>query len=93
VTKSGAPARGAIVALRSTSIAQNGDMQTRWRVIDAGSGHGCQSEPVAHFGLGAWGGGRIQIVVSFASGAESILTGPAVDTEITVREPAVPAKA
>lgn len=45
LTRQGAPARGAVVTLRSGSRIQR-------RVIDAGSGYLCQMEPVAHFGLG-----------------------------------------
>jgi len=44
-TRYGAPARGAVVTLRSAN-------RTQKRVIDAGSGYLCQMEPVAHFGLG-----------------------------------------
>jgi len=46
LTKSGAPARGALVHLRMT----DGRVQTR--TIDGGSGYLCAQEPVAHFGLG-----------------------------------------
>ena len=45
-TPAGAPARAALVELHAGGRVQR-------RVIDAGSGAGCQSEPVAHFGLGA----------------------------------------
>ena len=44
-TRHGAPARGAVVTLET-------DRGRQRRVIDAGSGYLCQSEPVAHFGLG-----------------------------------------
>jgi hypothetical protein len=44
-TPAGAPARAALVELHAGGRVQR-------RVIDAGSGAGCQSEPVAHFGLG-----------------------------------------
>jgi hypothetical protein len=45
LTPQGAPARGAVVRLRSGE-------RTQIRAIDAGSGYLCQMEPVAHFGLG-----------------------------------------
>ncbi|MBV5335536.1 ASPIC/UnbV domain-containing protein, partial [bacterium] len=45
LTAHGAPARGAIVSLWA-------DGRRQRRVICAGSGHLCQMEPVAHFGLG-----------------------------------------
>ena len=44
-TQHGAAARGAVVTLDT-------DRRRQRRVIDAGSGYLCQSEPVAHFGLG-----------------------------------------
>jgi len=44
-TQYGAPARGAVVTLET-------DQGRQRRIIDAGSGYLCQSEPVAHFGLG-----------------------------------------
>jgi len=44
-TRHGAAARGAVVTLDTNRGRQR-------RVIDAGSGYLCQSEPVAHFGLG-----------------------------------------
>jgi hypothetical protein len=45
LTRSGAPARGAVVTLMAEGRIQR-------RCIDAGSGYLCQMEPVAHFGLG-----------------------------------------
>ncbi|GAB4455804.1 MAG: CRTAC1 family protein [Armatimonadaceae bacterium] len=45
LTRSGAPARGAVVTMTTADRVQR-------RVIDAGSGYLCQMEPVAHFGLG-----------------------------------------
>ncbi|QPC84314.1 CRTAC1 family protein [Phototrophicus methaneseepsis] len=45
LTRYGAPARGAIVMLQTSTRIQR-------RAIDAGSGYLCQMEPVAHFGLG-----------------------------------------
>jgi len=44
-TQYGAPARGAVVTLET-------DRGRQRRVVDAASGYLCQSEPVAHFGLG-----------------------------------------
>ena len=49
-TKSGAPARGAIVTLNAVG---NQNENQQMRVIDSGSGYLCQMEPVAHFGLGS----------------------------------------
>jgi hypothetical protein len=45
VTAAGAAARGAVVKMSCAGRVQ-------MRVIDCGSGYLCQSEPVAHFGLG-----------------------------------------
>lgn len=45
LTASGAPARGALVTVRTPARMQR-------RVSDAGSGYLCQMEPVVHFGLG-----------------------------------------
>jgi hypothetical protein len=45
LTRHGAPARGAIVVVRTPGRVQR-------RVSDAGSGYLCQMEPVVHFGLG-----------------------------------------
>ncbi|MCA9887097.1 MAG: CRTAC1 family protein [Anaerolineae bacterium] len=45
LTRYGAPARGALVTLKTAS-------RTQQRAIDAGSGYLCQMEPVAHFGMG-----------------------------------------
>ena len=48
LTRSGAPARGAVVTLSGASSLAH----TQLKVIDAGSGYLCQMEPIAHFGLG-----------------------------------------
>ncbi|MDS0298683.1 CRTAC1 family protein [Halogeometricum sp. S1BR25-6] len=45
LTEHGAPARNAVVTLRT-------DRGTQTRLVDGGSGYLCQTEPVAHFGLG-----------------------------------------
>jgi hypothetical protein len=64
LTTTGAPARGAHVRLET-------DAGRQVRIVDGGSGYLCQSEPVAHFGLGdatprrvtiRWPDGRERIV-------------------------------
>ncbi len=87
-TQYGAPARGAVVTLETSCGRQQ-------RVIDAASGYLCQSEPVAHFGLGGettsrheprsvtvrWPDGREQTVVSPASETTHRISHPAANTE------------
>jgi hypothetical protein len=64
LTRSGAPARGAIVTI------QTGQRQQR-RAIDTGSGYLCQMEPVAHFGLGRYPSAKL-LKIEFPDG--SVLT-------------------
>lgn len=81
LTRSGAPARGALVTIQigGRSIAQT---------IDGGSGYLCQMEPVAHFGLG-----QIrdidQISIQWPGGATAIIARPHVDQLIVIPHPAV----
>ena len=64
-TKHGAPARGAIVEVKTAN-------KTHMRSIDAGSGYLCQMEPVAHIGLG-----RLttveRITVTWPDGVQAVL--------------------
>ena len=79
LTRFGAPARGAVV---------RADLGGRVRVrpIDAGSGYLCQSEPVAHFGLGR--DSRVdRVTVTWPDGAAVVLDDPGIDRTITVPYP------
>ena len=86
-TKSGAPARGAIVTLK-------GEKDNQMRVIDSGSGYLCQMEPVAHFGLGSdteaaatwsvtvqWPDG-VRVTSTLTKNAMHIINYPAVGTQV-----------
>ncbi len=77
-TRHGAPARGAIVRLET-------DRGVQRRVIDAGSGYLCQTEPVAHFGLG--GATPTRVTIRWPDGRERTLSAPAADAEIDVSHP------
>ncbi|MFC7186952.1 CRTAC1 family protein [Halorubrum yunnanense] len=77
-TRHGAPARGAVVRLETTTGVQR-------RTVDAGGGCLCQTEPVAHFGLG--GAAPRRVVVRWPDGRERVLSNPALDTELTVEHP------
>ncbi|OYR52862.1 ASPIC/UnbV domain-containing protein, partial [Halorubrum sp. Ea8] len=77
-TRHGAPARGAVVRLETTAGIQR-------RTVDAGGGCLCQTEPVAHFGLG--GATPRRVVVRWPDGRERILPDPASDAEIAVEHP------
>jgi len=77
-TRHGAPARGAVVRLETTAGIQR-------RTVDAGGGCLCQTEPVAHFGLG--GAAPRRVVVRWPDGRERILCDPAPDAEIAVEHP------
>lgn len=77
-TRHGAPARGAVVRLETTTGVQR-------RAIDAGGGCLCQTEPVAHFGLGE--ADPIRVDVQWPDGRERTLTELDADTEITVEHP------
>ncbi len=77
-TRHGAPARGAVVRLETTDGVQR-------RAIDAGGGCLCQTEPVAHFGLG--GADPIRVDVRWPDGRERTLIDPVVDDEVIVDHP------
>ena len=90
-TKSGAPARGAIVTLNAVDN-QNGNQQMR--IIDSGSGYLCQMEPVAHFGLGSnsaaaatwsvtvqWPDG-IRVTTTKTKNAMHVINYPVVGTQV-----------
>ena len=77
-TVQGAPARGALVTLTTEAGRQQ-------RVIDAGSGYLCQTEPVAHFGLGGSTPQRVR--VRWPDGRERTLAHPEPNTEQTVPHP------
>ena len=76
-TRSGAPARGALVTL----IDGNGRKQVR--VIDPGSGYLCQQEPVAHFGLGKVASVR-SVTIEWPSGERVSLDAPDINMQHTV---------
>ncbi|MDX1935333.1 MAG: CRTAC1 family protein, partial [Capsulimonadales bacterium] len=79
LTRAGAPARGAFVALTAGG-------RTQRRVIDGGSGYLCQMEPVAHFGLGSVRQvDRVRIV--WPGGATAVLETPQIDGTIRVPYP------
>lgn len=79
LTISGAPARGAVVKLKSEN-------RTQVRVIDAGSGYLCQMEPVAHFGLGKNPDVQ-QVEVQWPDGVKVTLPRPSAGQTITVPHP------
>lgn len=82
-TQYGAPARGAVVTLST-------DCGTQCRVIDAGSSYLCQSEPVAHFGLGGDTTPAHQpesVTVRWPDGREQTITAPASNTTHAVGHP------
>lgn len=79
-TQQGAPARGATVRLETTGGVQR-------RVVDTGGGYLCQTEPVAHFGLGA--SDPLRVVVRWPDGRERTISSPTPDAEIGVAHPAV----
>ena len=76
LTRSGAPARGAIVTLRDSAG------RTQVRVIDPGSGYLCQQEPVAHFGLG--GATVARVTVDWPSGERQVVEAPRVDQQLVL---------
>lgn len=83
-TEHGAPARNAVVSLRT-------DRGRQTRLVDGGSGYLCQTEPVAHFGLG---GDTVpaatprEVRVRWPDGRERTVETPAPETELTVDHPA-----
>jgi hypothetical protein len=78
LTRFGAPARGAVVRLRAGG-------RTQVRVIDGG-GYMCQTEPVAHFGLGG-----VEVVddvrVTWPDGATAVVPSPRVRRTFEVPYP------
>ena len=82
-TQYGAPARGAVVTLAT-------DRGRQRRVVDAASGYLCQSEPVAHFGLGGSTGPRREpraVTVRWPDGRETRVENPASETVHEVPHP------
>jgi len=77
-TRHGAPARGAVVRLETTDGVQR-------RTVDAGGGCLCQTEPVAHFGLG--GATPVRVDVRWPDGRGRTLTDPAANAETEVEHP------
>ncbi|WP_418284657.1 CRTAC1 family protein [Halorubrum sp. DTA46] len=77
-TRHGSPARGAVVRLETTTGVQK-------RAIDAGGGCLCQTEPVAHFGLGE--AEPVRVDVQWPDGRERTLTDVHSRTEMTVDHP------
>lgn len=76
VTRYGAPARGAVVTLRTKTRQQ-------MRATDAGSGYLCQMEPVAHFGLGT-SANIVDVTVRWPDGSERIITNPDINQTLLV---------
>ncbi|AZQ14041.1 CRTAC1 family protein [Halorubrum sp. PV6] len=79
-TRHGAPARGAVVRLRTDDGEQR-------RTVDAGGGCLCQTEPVAHFGLG--GATPLRVHVRWPDGRERTILDPTPDSELTVEHPSL----
>ncbi|MFW5917081.1 MAG: CRTAC1 family protein [Halorubrum sp.] len=79
-TRHGAPARGAVVRLETTDGVQR-------RTVDAGGGCLCQTEPVAHFGLG--GATPLRVDVRWPDGRERTVTDLTTDAEVTLRHPSI----
>ena len=77
-TRHGAPARGAVVRLETSAGVQR-------RTVDAGGGCLCQTEPVAHFGLG--GATPVRAEVRWPDGRERTLTDLTANAERTVEHP------
>jgi hypothetical protein len=77
-TRHGAPARGTVVRLETTEGVQR-------RTVDAGGGCLCQTEPVAHFGLG--GVAPIHVDIRWPDGRERTLTDPTANAELAVEHP------
>ncbi|MGQ3327810.1 CRTAC1 family protein [Halorubrum sp. FL23] len=79
-TRHGAPARGAVVRLETTDGVQR-------RTVDAGGGCLCQTEPVAHFGLG--GSTPVRVDIRWSDGRERTLIDPAANAELAVEHPSL----
>ena len=82
-TTHGAPARGATVTLTMD------DGTVSQRVIDAGGGSLCQTEPVAHFGLG--GSEPLRALVRWPDGRELTIERPSANETVRVPHPAAEA--
>ena len=83
-TQYGAPARGAVVILET-------DQSRQQRVVDAASGYLCQSEPVAHFGLGGETTASEEpqaVTVRWPDGRERTVDSPARETTHRISHPA-----
>ena len=84
-TQYGAAARGAVVTLET-------DRGRQRRVIDAGGGYLCQSEPVAHFGLGGTTAPTHHprtLTVRWLDGRERTIDDPTPSTTYEIGHPAV----
>ncbi|GAB3693337.1 CRTAC1 family protein [Halorubrum pallidum] len=77
-TRYGAPARGAVVTLDTTDGTQR-------RAVDAGGGCLCQTEPVAHFGLGD--ATPVSVTVRWPDGRERALTDVPTNASIPIEHP------
>ncbi|MFD1571948.1 CRTAC1 family protein [Halorubrum laminariae] len=77
-TRYGAPARGAVVTLDTTDGTQR-------RAVDAGGGCLCQTEPVAHFGLGD--ATPVSAAIRWPDGRELTLTDLPSNASVTVEHP------
>ena len=76
--RSGAPARGATVTLRT-------NLRTHAKTIDAGSGYLCQMEPVAHFGIRA--GEKVHdVVIRWTDGSTQVVQINEVNVHHTVHQ-------
>jgi|APHM01.1.fsa_nt_gi ASPIC and UnbV. len=83
-TQHGAAARGVVVTLDT-------DRRRQRRVVDAGSGYLCQSEPVAHFGLGGATAPIQQprrLTVRWLDGRERTVADPDPNTTHEIAHPA-----
>jgi hypothetical protein len=80
LTRAGAPARGALVAVTTTSGA------TSVHNVDAGSGYLCQMEPVAHIGLGDTV--VAEVTVRWPGGARATIEHPDAGGVLVVPHPA-----
>lgn len=78
-TRFGAPARGAVVKLVAGG-------RERVKVVDGGGGSGGQSEPVAHFGLGAEAH-LDRVTVRWPDGLELVIPDPDRDCTYAVPYP------
>lgn len=77
-TPAGAPARGARVRLET-------DAGWQTRFIDGGSGYLCQTEPVAHFGLGEGTPRRVE--VQWPDGREHTVEDPSTNATLDFPHP------